>query len=507
MSEPEDGRPDLGAAAVRGVRWSMLARPLIEVVLFGSMIVLARLISPAEFGRFAIALIVTELALFIPTEGVGSALVQRKELTRAHLQTGFALTLIAGVLLAGLTLALAGSVIDPLFGARTAELVRMTIPAFLIGALATVPSALLRRRLAFGTLSVVEITSVVVRAAVGVGLAVAGLDAEALVYAVVVSMVVAATMVWVAAPAPLPRLHVARAREILEYGLPASLASISWVGFRNCDYALVGVRLGAAQAGYYFRAYSLAVEYQKKVSSVMGMLAFPVLSRTADPDELARVRTQMVRAVTIVLFPVLVGLAILAPAVIPWVFGPAWEPAVLPTQILALGGAATLVSDVAGSSLMAMGRTRALLGYGWAHFLVYAVLVYLFAPLGLAAVAIVAAVVHAAFLWVAYALMLRGSGQSAIRLLWRDAGPAAVSCLAFAAAAVPANVTLAAAGASPIELLLVVGATGGVAYAVALRLLFPDAWATVVRLLGRVLPSRGVARLRRLVPASARPGS
>ena len=53
----------------------------------------------------------------------------------------------------------------------------------------------------------------------------------------------------------------------MSYGLPASIASISWVGFRNCDYAIVSARLGAVQAGYYFRAYMLAVEYRRRSAS------------------------------------------------------------------------------------------------------------------------------------------------------------------------------------------------------------------------------------------------
>ena len=139
-------------------------------------------------------------------------------------------------------------------------------------------------------------------------------------------------------------------------GFPASLASISWVGFRNCDYAIIGARLGALQAGYYFRAYTLAIEYQKKISTVMAMLAFPLFSRTSDLKEMAHVRTQMIRTVTIVVFPLLVGLTILAPTIVPWVFGPAWEPAVVPTQILVVGGAATLVSDSVGAALLARGE-------------------------------------------------------------------------------------------------------------------------------------------------------
>ena len=82
-------------------------------------------------------------------------------------------------------------------------------------------------------------------------------------------------------------------------------------------------------------------------------------------------RGRMVRLLTVVLFPLDCSAGDHAPQVIPWVFGPQWSEAVGPTQILCGAGAATLVIDAVGTTLMASGRPRALLGYGVAHFVTY----------------------------------------------------------------------------------------------------------------------------------------
>jgi hypothetical protein len=153
---------------------------------------------------------------------------------------------------------------------------------------------------------------------------------------------------------------------------------------------------------------------------------------------------------------------------------------------------------------MAAGRTRSLLGFGWAHFLVYATGVLLVAPLGISAVALVAAAVHSAFLLVAYALMLRGTEEKVLRRLWLDTGPAAVSCLAFAVAAVPAALALTRTGSSPLVLILAVAVLGGGAYLLALRSLFADVWRTALRMIGRVIPRHRLPRLRGLIPAGVR---
>jgi O-antigen/teichoic acid export membrane protein len=495
------GQPDLRAAAVHGVRWTAMARGTVELVLLASMVLLARLISPAEFGYFAVAIIAQELAIVITSEGVGTALVQRATVDREHLQAGLWLALAMGLVLTVLTLVSASLVVAPIFGARTADFVRLSTPLFLIAAAGTVPMALLRRRLAFRRLSMIDVGTSVVRVGVAVALAIVGLEGESLVFGGLAAGLTTTLMAWGSAPAPWPRLRLSAARDVMSYGLPASIASISWVGFRNCDYAIISARLGAVQAGYYFRAYMLAVEYQKKISIVMGQVGLPLLARSG--AEMSVLRGQMVRLLAILTFPLLAVLTITAPELVPWLFGAEWAPAVVPMQILAVGGASTLIIDTVGVALMASGRPRALLGFGFGHFGVYAVAVLIATPFGLAGVAAAATIVHTAFLGVAYVLMFRGTSERPLLSLWTDVGPATVSCLGLVAVAAPASVALSAAGTPTFVQLAAVTLAGLAAYALTLRLCFPASWADVVTLARRVLPSapRGL-RLRRPLEVS-----
>jgi O-antigen/teichoic acid export membrane protein len=290
---------------------------------------------------------------------------------------------------------------------------------------------------------------------------------------------------------PWPRFRVAPARDLTSFGIPAALATISWAGFRNADYAIVGARLGSAAAGIYWRAFQLAVEYQKKISVIMTQMAFPVLSRAASTEDMFALRLRMVRILTVLIFPLLAGLVALAPVVIPWVFGPAWASAVVPTQILTIAGAATLVIDAVGATFMAAGRTRALLGYGWAHFAVYAGVIVVIAPLGLTAVSIAAVSVHALFLVVAYVMLLHGHpDHGPFQRLWDDVGPALVSSLALLGVATPLSSALTGAGV-PVSLdVLCVGVVAGGVYLAVLRVVFPAAWRDAMLLVRRVLPSR-----------------
>ncbi len=493
MSAEDDGArslEDLTEAAAGGLRWVAYARIAIEVLLLAAMVLLARIIPPAAFGIFAILIIVQEVALTMPMEGVGGALVQRRNADREHFQAGLLLTIANGLVLAALTVLLAVLVAGPLFGHETEVLMIAMTPLFLMGAVFALPMAVLRRRLDFGRISLLEVVQNATRVVATIALALLGLDAPALVFGGMIGMAVGVVLALWFAPVPLPRWHRRAARDLLPYGGPAALATISWTGFRNGDYAIVGAVLGPAQAGLYWRAYQLAVEYQSKVAVTMTQIAFPVLSRSDDVGEMLALRQRMVRLQAVVIFPLLVVLVLTAPALIPWLFGPDWTAAVTPAQILVLGGAATLVINACGSALMAMGRSRALLGYGVAHFVVYAAAVLATAHLGIVAVAVSGSVVHTVFLAVAYELLLRGTVPSPQRVLVADLAPAVCACAGLVALALPAELALEAAGA-PVTALLAgvcLAAAGG--YLGTLRLIFPVSARDLGLALARILPDR-----------------
>ncbi len=207
--------------------------------------------------------------------GLSSALVQRKTVDREHQQTGMALGILVGLALGVITLVAASLIVAPIFGARTAFLVRLMAPLCLVSALSTVPTATLRRRMAFRRLSEMEVLSTVARVVVCISLALAGLSGEALVLGVLAGSLVAGAIAWISAPPPPPRLHREAARELLgmgcQYRSPRSAGSASATSTTRSSARV----WGRLQTGFYFRAYTLAVEYQSKISVVIARSASP----------------------------------------------------------------------------------------------------------------------------------------------------------------------------------------------------------------------------------------
>jgi lipopolysaccharide exporter len=483
----------LKEATLSGVRWLMLTRVASEALGLVAMVALARLISPAAFGHAAVALIFLPLASILTFEGFASALVQREQIDADHLHAATLMGLLGGALLSILALGLTPVLWQPLFGTRTAALMALASPVFLMAGIGGVPRALLWRRLDFRRMGLIDTASLIVGNALAVALALAGLQARAIVWGALAQVAVRSLLLLAAAPPPRPRLRRGAQREIGAFGVPAALAGLVDVLFRNVDYAILAARLPAAQTGLYWRAFNLGVVYQDKLSGVMMQLAFPVYSRTESHAQLRALHERATRVHAAVIFPLLAMLIVVAPLLIPWLLGARWAPSVRPTQILAVAGMVAAVLTGYPQVMLALGRPRALLRFNLAMLLGYAAVVALAAGHGLIAVSVAVTAFYVAILVGVYRLLLRRHLGISIRGLFAELGPALAGCIALAAVAAPLQALLAPA-LPPLPALVLVGAAGLLAYLATLRAVSPEAWRDLALLIGRVAPVPAFSR-------------
>lgn len=503
-SEPpvqEISRGELREATLDAVRWVSIARGAAEVLAFAAGVVLAHLITPAQFGRLAVAVIVSEMAEAITAEGLGNALVQRRTVDRAHLQAGMAIGIAVGFGLMMITLFLAPLLTTPLFGAPTTSLFQLFAPVFLLSGAKIVPLSLLQRRLDFRTSSVIELSGVLLSAVTAVVLA-ATLDLQAKAYvigAIASSALTLILLLGVTRP-PIPRLRLREMRELLSFGIPAAFAGLSWVIQRNIDYMILGVRLSAAQVGFYYRAFTVSVEGERRISGIVTRLALPVYSRTQDLAHMRELRARIVRANATVIFPLLALFIVIAPELMPWLFGAHWQPAVLPAQILAGAGMAITVNGANSPLLLAANRPRALSLFNLFQLVGYAATILYCSSNGLISVCI-GVVAFQLAVTLAYAVLLHRLVDMPADQLLHDLGAAIVGSLLVVAVALPLSSLLAVPEVPMLVRFALVGACAGCAYLAVVRLLFPAAWgdlglvaARVLRRKGRTLESAGTAQ-------------
>jgi PST family polysaccharide transporter len=484
-------RSALREAALAGVRWTTIARLVAEAVGLTSAIVLAHLVPPAEFGRAAIALIVQAIAVAITAAGFGTPLVQRPQVQRAHLQAALLLALGSGVLMTAAVLLLAPWLVEPLFGARTVTLVQIASPLFLLGALGVVPHALLQRRLDFRVISSVDIVAVIVGAAVSIGAAaLAGLEGEAVVLGVVAAGAVHSLGLLACVRIPLPAWRWHEMREIAAFGFPTMLSSLSRSGFRNVDYAIVAAMLGPAAAGLYWRAFQLGVEYQRKISGIVQRIALPLYARAATMEDKRALRARVVRTQAAIIFPLLTLFAATASSSVPWVFGPAWEGAVVPAQILAGAGMLAAVMTGMGPLVLAVGHPRALLAWDVGSLALYALAVVIAGRWGVNAVCAAVVVVYLMQLLAAHRFLLTPLVGIPFRSVWDDVAPAGAASALLLAVALPLTKLLEGAGIGPVLVLAAASAAAAPTYLLALRRLSPEGWSDLRLVVRRVLPGR-----------------
>jgi O-antigen/teichoic acid export membrane protein len=486
--EPTDR--DIKEAAVSGVRWMAGAKVMSDGLSFLAAVALARMIAPAEFGNAAVALILVPLSVIATYEGFGSALVQRKTVELRHLQAATLISMAAGVVLSVLTFTIGAPLAGRVLNAEIGHLIRLISPIFAIAAIGTVSRALLSRDLNFRAITLIETLGLVLGAAASVCFALGGLDAEAIVLGGLVQTAVASVVLVIVKRPPLPGWHPAELREITRFGAPASAAGVLYVAITNVDYAVLAARLSATQVGLYWRAFQLGVAYQDKISGIMLRLAFPIYSRTRDQDEMKALHERATRIHGAVVVPLLSILIVTAPDVVPLLFGPAWEPAVAPAQVLAVAGMIAAILTGYSQVMLAAGRPRPLMVFNCCVLVIYGAAVWVTAPYGLVAVAVAVVGVHVAMLVAVYGVLFRLVLKMPIGRLVTDLAPAVVGGALVVAVGMPLANAMRDAGVAAVPLIAAISAVGAIVHLGALRSLFPAVWADLFMLIRRLLPAR-----------------
>lgn len=493
-ASPEEVRE----GTLAGVRWGVLARVGIETTAVVSTAALARLVSPSGFGHAVVAIAVIAVSQALVVEGFGTPLVQRKEITRAHLESTMLLSLLGGAFLSLLVFALA-PLLEGALGSETTSLIQLASPCFFIISLAVLPQALAQRQLAFRITSMVEFASTVTGILVSILLAALGLGAAALVLGQLAILVAMALLYLPTSRPVMPRWHRREARELWGFGSQTAASSLLQSAVTNLDYVVVGIELGPVATGFYWRAFQIGGEYQGKISTIMIRLSLPVLSRTRGLADMRRVRGRILRTHALVIFPLLAIYILVAPQLVPLVFGARWAPSVLPSQILAVAGMVFAMAGGSGPLLVAAGHPRALLYSNILNTFIYGAVVIAFARFGLTPLCIAVAAFYLLFYIAQYYLLIDRLVGIPFADMWSDVAPGLTSLVPLATAGGLVALGLSAAGIPAFIQIVLVTCAATVAYLAFLRVAFPDSWADL-----RLLFERGVGRIPSLPGSRAR---
>ncbi|MDE2181436.1 MAG: MOP flippase family protein [Alphaproteobacteria bacterium] len=345
---------------LRGLSWSFLSRFGSQVSQLVIGIILARMLSPNEFGIIGMLLVFTGFAQTFVDGGLGSALIYHRDIGEVHRSSVFWLQLGAGIILFWALFFAAPLVADFYAEPVLAPLSRLVAAVFILQALTLTQNALLSREFRFKTLGISSLAATLGSGVIAVVMAHLGLGVWALAWQPVLSAAIQALVLWRLSPWR-PHLTFDRksAAELGRYGL--YLAGHNTLNYwqRNGDNLLIGKILGAHPLGIYARAYSLMLLPLTNIGAVFGQVMFPALSQLqADIPRFRQHYLSATQAIAFFAFPLMAGVAILSRPLILLLLGPKWIEVVPVLQILSLVGLFQSIIFPVGWVYTALGRTR-----------------------------------------------------------------------------------------------------------------------------------------------------
>jgi PST family polysaccharide transporter len=363
---------NMGQLIAKGTVWSAIERWGTQGVSFLTFVLLARLLGPEAYGMVSMAVVFTGIVrVALGQEGWAQVVVQHRELTPLHIDTAFWFVVVLSAILTAGMMALA-PVIAAIYGVPEVEPLVIWLSLSLpLDALAAIQIGLLRRSLKFRLIGLRSIIAILASSALAVVMAFTGWGVWSLVALQLGQAAISALLLWWVSDWR-PRLAYSRAafRDLRAYGF--SIAGIRLVGFLgiNATRFLVGFFLGAAPLGILSFALRLVETATQLLVYPLTKVVMPAISRVqTDPEGVRRIYRNAIQMSSFLLFPAVIGLAVLTPDLVPLVLGQAWTDGIPMLQILLIAMVLAPFQEFAVALMEGTGRAPTLLLIEIAHLL------------------------------------------------------------------------------------------------------------------------------------------
>ncbi len=367
--------------AARGFAWTSFGYGAQAVSQLLLLVVLARELTPADFGVVQAALVVIGLGRLFTESIVGPALVQRPAISDRLVQTAGTIAIACGLVTAAVIFVSAPLLASLFNTEQFVPVVRVLQISFLIQAVGVVSESLLQRELQFRRLAHAAVWSFAIGyAAVGVALGLAGAGVWALVGANIAQLAVFTALLLVFRPVSLrPCFDRDSARVLMHYGGGFTLGRFFNYAALQGDYVVVGSTLSATALGIYGRAYQLLATPAMLLGQIIDRVLFPMQAELQhDKARLANQYRRAVSLVALVMLPLSAFIFVLAPQIVALILGDRWGGVVTPLRLLSISLLARASYKLSDTLARALGLVYARA----ARQLVYAVLVVVGALIG-----------------------------------------------------------------------------------------------------------------------------
>jgi PST family polysaccharide transporter len=350
---------DLKKRSVHGGLLILAAQGAKFVAKFGSAVVVARLLTPADFGMVAM---VSPILGFLSTFndlGFGQAIVQTPNISRDQLSALFWRNLLISFGLAALL-----SLIAPLAGKlyhepRTTFLLISMGGLLILTTLGLVPTALLKREMRFGPLAFIDIASLVFGAVMTIVTAAEGFRYWSLVIGQLATSLASVVLAFISARwAPALTTRAENLGFFLRFGANLTLTKVATYFSMTADNMIVGAVAGKVQLGLYDRSYTLTIQPLNQLLSPISQVSVPLLARLQDKPDLYRTSyNHMLRMALTLTMPAMLFCGLMAKPLVPLMLGAKWAMASPMFAWVCFGGLMTPLFSSTGWIFTTQNRT------------------------------------------------------------------------------------------------------------------------------------------------------
>ena len=326
--------------AIHGVGWSFIDNIASSGITFLVGLVLARLLTPKEYGIMAMIAVFIAVSNSIIDSGFSNALIRKTRIERVDYNTVFYFNLTVSILIYTL-LYLAAPAISVFFKESVlVEIIRILGLVLIINAFSVIPRTQFVRDVNFKTQTKVSLISSISSGVFGIGMALGGLGVWSLVGQQLSRQFLNTLFLWIYSKwYPVWEFSRKSFKELFEFGSKLLLSGLLDTIYKNIYYIIIGRFYTSAQLGQYTRADQFNMIFSSNLTSVVQRVSYPVLSSIQEePERLREAYQKVIKITMLITFACMLGLAAVAKPLILILIGEKWLPAVYFLQIICFSG-------------------------------------------------------------------------------------------------------------------------------------------------------------------------
>jgi teichuronic acid exporter len=325
---------------ITGFLWSFIDSFANLGIQFIVGIILARLLSPEEFGLIGMLTIFIAVSQSFTDSGFKQALIRKKDPSQADYSTVFYFNLIIGVV-CYLILFFCAGIISRFFNEPQLKLLVQVLGfSLIINAFTIVQQTILTRRIDFKLQAKISIISSVVSGVAGIGMAFAGFGVWSLAIKAITMSAITSILLWLWNKwKPVLIFSIRSFKELFSFGSKLLVSGLIDTIYRNVYYLVIGKYFSAQELGYYTRADQFKTLPSSNLTAVIQRVSYPVLSSIKeDIPKLKAAYKKLIRSTMLFCFVLMLGMAAIAKPMILTLIGEKWEPCVIYLQLLCFVG-------------------------------------------------------------------------------------------------------------------------------------------------------------------------